>query len=214
MAIWPLDIAGNFSISVLGRAVKPQVARLHSWATDSADLGQDLRFCVSDELPDAAVAVGPETSLGLEWVYAIFQRQKKCVCWWGKEWGRPPFTLLLAALCRLPFHTLCKLCLINLPRPGRACVTDTGAFISQMERQQCWGNVTGPRSHSESLEWTQNRNTAACHETLLLLWWTFEPPSLQSLLMSSLHQCPLAPPPKLALSFWPHPQETQVQGWH
>lgn len=63
----------------------------------------------------------------------------------------PIYFVLLAALRCLVFHTLCKLRLINLPRPGRACVTDTGAFISQMERQQCGGNVTGPRSRSESL---------------------------------------------------------------
>lgn len=56
-----------------------------------------------------------------------------------------------------------------------------------MERQQCWGNVTGPRSHGESPEWTQNRNTAACHKALLLsLPWTVEPPGLQGLPLSSL----------------------------
>lgn len=109
------------------------------------------------------------------------------------------YFVLLAALCHLAFHTLCKLRLINLPRPGRACVADTGAFISQMERQQHCGNVAGPRAHSEGLEWTQNRNTTACHKTLILqLLRTFGPPGLQSRPWSC--QCPPALPPKLALS--------------
>ena len=58
----------------------------------------------------------------------------------------------LAALGRcLAFYTLCEPHLINLLRPGRACVRDTGAFISQMERPRCWGSVTGPRSHGAPL---------------------------------------------------------------
>lgn len=59
--------------------------------------------------------------------------------------------VLFAALHLLEFHTLCTLCLINLPISRRACEADTATFISQMERQQCRGDVTGPRSPSESL---------------------------------------------------------------
>lgn len=148
--------------------------------------------------------------------FTLFFKGKRSVFVCGKGWGWPPFTLLLAALCCLPFHTLCKLPLINLPHPGRACVTDTGAFISQMERQQCWGNVTGPRSHSESLEWTQNRNTAACRQTLLLLRWAPKPtkpphvlsPSMPNRTASKISFVSLTPPSgdpgsRLALStFW------------
>lgn len=67
----------------------------------------------------------------------LFFKGKRSVYVCGEGQGWPPFTLLLAALCCLPFHTLCKLPLINLPRPGKSCATDTGALISQMERQQC-----------------------------------------------------------------------------
>ena len=58
----------------------------------------------------------------------------------------------LPALGRcLAFRTLCGPHLINLLCPGRACVRDTGAFISQMERPRCWGSVTGPRSRGAPL---------------------------------------------------------------
>lgn len=80
-----------------------------------------------------------------------FSKAKECQC---KAVGRKKLVhnfVPLSAL-RLPeSNALCKLRLINLPLSGRACETDTATFISQMERQQCRGDVTGPRSPSESL---------------------------------------------------------------
>ena len=116
------------------------------------------RLCITDELPGGATpAAGLQTLLGSERVCAIFQRREKCVCvcmWRGAGRGlATSYSCALAALGRcLAFLTLCEPHLINLLRPGRACVRDTGAFISQMERPRCWGSVTGPRSRGAPLE--------------------------------------------------------------
>lgn len=74
-------------------------------------------------------------------------RRSVSVCACGGEGVGHQSLCAPAALGRcLAFHTLSEPHLINLLRPGRACVRDTGAFISQMERLRCWGSVTGPRS--------------------------------------------------------------------